>query len=170
MNVDGIDALLRVARRVSEGEPLTTDLMGQEAVPTALRLVVAAVALTAADQPVNKKAVTTAAPAARSASYRDHSQLLDDVKEHLPALVEAQLQLVGVAVTAADLGRQLEHAHQIIRDERARRENAETELAHVLSYARELHWQLRPERDAILRERQQKVRVLRPVEDPDPGT
>jgi len=65
---DEPDAVICVAWRVAEREALTTDLMGKEGVPTALRLVVAAVALTAVDQPVNKKALSTAAPAARSAS------------------------------------------------------------------------------------------------------
>lgn len=160
---DDLEALIRVARRVAEGEPLTTELMGEEGVPTALRLVVAAVALTAADLPVNKKALTTAAPAARSASYRDHPELLESVKVHLPALVQAQLGLVGVEVTAAGLSQQLENANRIIREERVRREDAERQLAHVLAYARELHWHLRPERDAIIRERHQKVRRLRGV-------
>jgi len=31
----------------------------------------------------------------------------------------------------------------------------------VSSYARELHWQLKPEREAMLRERAEKVRPLR---------
>lgn len=162
---DDLEALIRVARRVADGEPLTTELMGKEGVPTALRLVVAAVALTAADQPVNKKALTTAAPAARSASYRDHPELLESVKTYLPALVQAQLELVGVKVTAAGLSQQLENANRIIREERVRREDAEQQLKHVLSYARELHWHVRAERDAIVRERQEKVRKLRPVSD-----
>jgi len=162
---DDLDALIRVARRVAEGEELTTGLMGEEGVPTALRLIVAAVALTAADQPVNKKALTTAAPAARSASYRDHAELLEHVKTCMSALIQAQLGLVGVEVTAAGLSQQLENANRIIREERVRREEAERQLTHVLAYARELHWHLRPERDEILRERKEKVRPLRAVED-----
>ena len=76
---DAILALMRVARRVNDGETLTTDLMGEEGVPVDLRLVVAAVALTAADLPVNKKSIISSAPAARSAAYRDHSELLEEV-------------------------------------------------------------------------------------------
>ena len=158
---DDIDALIRVARRVAEGEALSTDLMGEEGVPVDLRLVVAAVALTAADRPVNKKSITTSAPAARSATSRDHAELLEAVKEVLPALVQAQLGLAGVSVTAAELGRQLEEANRVIRDERVRREEAEKRLEHVSSYARELHWQLKPEREAMLQERAEKVRPLR---------
>ena len=77
---DEPDAVICVAWRVAEREALTTDLMGKEGVPTALRLVVAAVALTAVDQPVNKKALSTAAPAARSASYRDHAKFLENAR------------------------------------------------------------------------------------------
>jgi hypothetical protein len=160
---DDIDALMRVAQRISNGETLSTELMGEEGVPTALRLVIAAVALTAADQPVSKKALTTAAPAARSASYRDHAELLSDAKEFLPALVQAQLKIVGVTVTATGLAEQLENANRIIREERVHREYLENQLEHVLAYARELHWHLRPERDEILREKRDKVRLLRSV-------
>jgi hypothetical protein len=77
---DELDVVIRVARPVAEGEALTTDLIGKEGVPTAMRLVVAAVALTAADQPVNKKALSTAALAARSASYRDHAKFFENAK------------------------------------------------------------------------------------------
>lgn len=158
---DAISALIRVARRVASGEALTPDLMGEEGVPVDIRLVVAAVALTAADLSVNKKSITTSAPAARSATYRDHSELLKEVKEVLPALVQATLGLAGTKVTAVELSRQLEEANRVIRTERLRREEAEMRLEHVASYARELHWQLKPEREALLREREQKVSPLR---------
>ena len=164
MNDDDLQALLRAARRVADGEPLTSELMGQEGVPVSLRLVVAVVALTAADQAVSKTAILTAAPAARSATYRDHAGLLEEARTALPALVRAQLGLVGREVSAADLAEQLQDAHRTIRDERARRERAEADLAQVAAYARELHWQLKPEREELLRERAEKVRTLRPVE------
>jgi hypothetical protein len=158
---DAILALMRVARRVNDGETLTTDLMGEEGVPVDLRLVVAAVALTAADLPVNKKSIISSAPAARSAAYRDHSELLEEVMEVLPALVQATLRLAGTKVTAVELSLQLEEANRVVGRERLRREEAEMRLEQVASYARELHWQLKPEREALLREREQKVRPLR---------
>ena len=163
---EGIEALVRAARRVAGGEELTTDLMRTEGVPADLRLVIAAVTLTAADLPVNKKSITTAAPAARSATYRDHAELLGDAKDVLPSLVQAQLGLVGARVTAVELGHKLEEAHQIIRTERLRREEAEMRLEHMASYARELHWQLKPEREELLRERAEKVRNLRSLPSP----
>ena len=125
MSESDIEALLRAARRVAGGEPLTSELMGQEGVPVPLRLVVAFVALTAADQPASKSAILTAAPAARSATYRAHSQLLEACQEVLPALVKAQLALIGVKVTASDLANQLQDANHAIRTERTRRERAE---------------------------------------------
>jgi hypothetical protein len=163
MSQDATDALLRVAGRIAAGEDLTSELMNAEGVPVPLRLVLAAATLTAADLPVNKKSITTAAPAARSATYRDHAELLEQAKTLLPALVQAQLSLVGARVTAVQLGAQLEEANKIISAERARCEEAEQQLQHVTSYARELHWQLRPEHEAALREREQKVRPLRPI-------
>ncbi|WP_305782744.1 hypothetical protein [Symbioplanes lichenis] len=160
MSSDDIAALTRVAARIEAGEDLTTDLMGQEGVPVALRLVIAAVTLAAADMPVNKKSITTIAPAARSATYRDHADLLDQAKAVVPALVQAQLGLAGAKVSAADLARQLEAAHATIEKERRLREEAEERLKHVAAYARELHWQLKPEYEARLREREEKVRYL----------
>ena len=166
MNDSDLEALLRVARRVADGESLTTNLMGEEGVPVPLRLIVAVVALSAADQPVSKSAILASAPAARSATYRDHSELLDAARELLPSLVQAELGLVGVKVTASVLADQLQEAHRTIREERARRERVEVDLQHVLAYASELHWQLKPEREAILLERAEKVRTLRPLPDP----
>lgn len=165
MNDDSIDALMRAARRVDAGEPLTNELLAAEGVPVALRLVLAAGVLTAADRPVNKKSVTAAAPAARSAAYREHAALLDDAVAVLPALVRAQLDSVGVAVSAVDLAAQLARANEVIAHERALRRQAEDDLAHVAAYARELHWAAKPAHDEMLRERREKVRPLRPVED-----
>lgn len=169
MSDDGIAALMRVATRVAAGQRLTTHLMGEEGVPAALRLVLAAVALTAADRAVNKKSIAAAAPAARSATYRDHAELLEQVKTLIPALVQAQLGLVGTHVSASELARQLENANNIIHDERQLRETAEKRLGEIASYARELHWKLKPEYEATLRERIEKVRPLRslPAADAD---
>ena len=173
MNDDGIAALMRVAQRVSGGEPLTTDLMGQENVPVALRLVVAAITLTASDRPVNKKTITTIAPAARSATYRDHVELLEQAKMVLPAFVQAQLGLATSQLSATELGRQLEEANASIHEERLKRIALEKQLQHIASYARELHQRLKPEFDEIMRERSSKVRHLRSrpvVGDPDEST
>lgn len=163
MNGGDLDGLLRVARRVTDGEALTPQLMGQEGVPVPLRLVIAVAVLSAANQPVTKSAILTTAPAARSATYRDHAELLEELTALLPALVRAELDLVGVTVTAAELSDQLQAANRSIREERARRELAEADLEHVVSYARELHWQLKPEHEELLRERKEKVLPLRPL-------
>lgn len=167
MTDESIAAVMRVARRVEAGEELSGELMGAEGVPVSLRLLLAAAALTAADRPVNKKSVTSAAPAARSATYREHADLLDDAVAVLPALVQAQLARVGSQVTAADLSAQLAIAHQVIAEGRALRRKAEDDLAQVAAYARELHWKLKPEHDEMLRERREKVRQLRPVPEAD---
>ena len=164
MSDPGIDALIRAAGRVAAGEKLTGELLGEEAVPVPLRLVLAAAVLAASDRPVTKKAVTATAPAARSATYRDHAQLLDQVTAQLPALVQAQLEAAGTGASVTDLSRQLQQANATIAEERRKREEAELVLEHVASYARELQWQLKPEFDALLREKAEKVRPLRLVE------
>ena len=70
MTEDDVAAVVQVARRIHEGEEWSGELMAQESVPVALRLLMAAVALSAAERPVNKKSITAAAPAARSARSR----------------------------------------------------------------------------------------------------
>ncbi len=163
MSDDGVAALMRVAQRVADGEALTTALLGEEGVPVALRIVVAAVTLTAAGRPVNKKTITTIAPAARSATYRDHAELLEQAKAVLPALVRAQLTLNTSNLSATELARQLEEANQGIHRERHRRIEAEQQLQHMASYAHELHQRLKPQFDELMRERNQKVRHIRSV-------
>jgi hypothetical protein len=172
MSTADMESLMRVAERIKLGEPFSSDLMNDEKVPVPLRLFTAAVALAAADLPVNKKMITTVAPAARSATYRDHAELMERIKVLIPILVNAQLLEVGSSVSAASLGQQLEEANEIIREERVRRKAAESRLAHVISYARELHWALKPEHEAALRETSEKVRVLHavpPEATRDPG-
>ena len=165
--ISDIDRLLRAAARVRAGEGLTAELLAEEGVPVPLRLLVAATGLAAADQPVNKLAMTTSAPAARSAAYRDHADLMERLIQFVPALVHAQLQATRREVSVADLTARLHQAHRTIAQERARREAAEAELADVVSYARELHWQLKPEHEAAMREREEKVRVLRVAPTPE---
>jgi hypothetical protein len=160
---DDIAAFLRAAGRVAAGEDLTGELLGEEGVPVALRLLLAAAVLAAADRPVTKKSITTVAPAARSASYRDHAEILEEVCSHVPALVQAQLRVAADGPSVTDLSRQLQDAHRRIESERARRQEAESQLQHVISYARELHWKLKGEYDAIIREKTEKVRPLRPL-------
>ncbi|MGI5515212.1 hypothetical protein [Streptomyces sp. CA-106131] len=163
MSDAGIEALMRAAARVKDGEAFSSDLLVQEGVPVTLRLVLAAAALAASDRPVNKKSVTTTAPAARSATYRDHAELLEQVTTVLPALVQAQLDRAGSGASVTDLARQLQEANRIIQKERELRQRAELERDHVASYARELHWKLKDEYDTIIREKSEKVRHLRPV-------
>lgn len=162
MSDDGIEALMRAAARVTGGEALTGALLAQEGVPVALRLVLAAAALTASDKPVNKKSVTASAPAARSATYRDHAELLEQVTTVLPALVQAQIGNVGGGASVTDLARQLQEANLTIQKERETRQRVELQLEHVAAYARELHWRLRDDYDALIREKTEKVRHLRP--------
>lgn len=166
MSDDGIEALMRVATRVQDGEAFSGELLVQEGVPVALRLVLAAAVLAASDRPVNKKSVTTTAPAARSATYRDHAELLEQVTTVLPVLVQAQLDRADSGASVTDLARQLQEANRTIQRERERREEAERQLSHVASYARELHWKLKDEYDAVIREKTEKVRHLRPVAEP----
>lgn len=165
-DLDAIGRLLSAAARVKGGDRLTTELLTEEQVPVPVRLLVAAAALAGADQPLTKKSITEAAPAARSAVYREHKDLLDALQDLLPSLVAAQLQPVVREVTVAEVTRQLELANATVEEERKLRDQAEADLAQVVAYARELHWRLKPEYDDMVRERAAKVRPLRPVDEP----
>lgn len=165
MSDDGIDALLRAARRVAAGEALNGDLLTEEKVPARLRLVLAATALVAADKPASKRAIVEAAPAAWSATNRNHAELLDDIKNFLPDLVASQLALAGTAPTATALRQQLDEANASIDRERKRRQDLEQQLHQLRQYAMELHRRLKPEFDAVMRERAEKVRTIHPVPD-----
>lgn len=160
---DGIDALIRAARRVAAGEPLTGDLLTEETVPVRLRLVLAATALTAADLPASKRAIVDAAPAAWSATYRNHAELLDDIKTYVPVLVAGQLELLGAMPTSADLRVQLDQANASVARERKRIGELEEELRQLREYTLQLHRRTKPEYDAMMAERDKKVRRLRPV-------
>lgn len=161
---DGIDALMRAARRIAAGEPLTGDLLTEEKVPARLRLVLAATALTAADLPASKRAIVDAAPAAWSATYRNHAQLLEDIKTFVPGLVASQLELLGAMPTSADLRLQLDQANTSVDRERKRVAELEEELRQLRAYTLELHRRTKPEYDAMMAERDKKVRRLRPVD------
>lgn len=162
---DGIDALIRAARRVAAGEALTGDLLTEEKVPARLRLVLAATALTAADLPASKRAIVDAAPAAWSATYRNHAALLEDVKRFVPGFVASQLELLGAMPTSADLRLQLDEANASVDRQRKRVRELEEELRQLRAYALELHRRTKPEYDAMMAERATKVRRLRPVEN-----
>lgn len=125
MNPD-IVKLLSAAERVSAGEAPTSDLMAEIGVPVDLRLVVAAVSLAAADQPLTKLSMTTTARAARSAAYRDHNDLMASLKGYIPVFVHAVLSSVRREVSATELAAELEKANETIARERTWRE--ETEL------------------------------------------
>src|SRR6478735_12324144 len=101
MNSD-ITRLLDAADRVRAGEALTSELLAETGVPVALRLLVAATALAAADQPLTKLSMTTSAPAARSAAYRDHGELMAKLKDLIPVLVHAQLESVRREVSRSE--------------------------------------------------------------------
>jgi hypothetical protein len=136
-------------------------------VPARLRLVLAATALTAADLPASKRAIVDAAPAAWSATYRNRAQLLEDIKTFVPGLVASQLEFLGAMPTSADLRLQLDQVNTSVDRERKRVAELEEELRQLRAHTLELHRRTKPEYDAMMAEREQKVRRLRPV-DPSP--
>lgn len=163
---DDIDALLALADTIRNGSDLTADIFNDHGVPVRLRIVLAAAVLAAADRPVNKSSIVDTALVARSATYRNHADLLEAARTAIPALVTAMLDTRVAGPTINGLREQLDQAHASIERERTRRTEIEAELRQARAYALELHRKLKPEYDTMILEQKTKVRTLRTIKDP----
>ena len=132
--------------------------------PVALRAVLAAVALGAADLPVNALSVSKAAGYSRGTAYRHNAEALETVLRAAPVVASALIGRTANTQTVAALAESLQDRDRTIAALRTELRATTTERDMALSYARDLHEQLAPEYEQLVRERQQKVRSLRAVE------
>ncbi|GAA2670662.1 hypothetical protein [Actinoplanes palleronii] len=134
-------------------------------IPVPTRLLLAAAILAAADKPVSIVSLCQVAGVSRGSTYNHHKEAMTSIRENIPVLVRAQLAALGETPRAAELFDQVRERDETIRELRADLKNARRERNTALAYARDLHERLRPEFDAIAREKQEKVRHLRPIRD-----
>ncbi|BCJ42312.1 hypothetical protein GCM10010168_86890 [Actinoplanes ianthinogenes] len=132
-------------------------------IPVPMRLVLAAAILAAADKPVSIVSLCQVAGVSRGSAYNHHKVAMASIRENIPVLVRAQLAILGETPNAAELFDQVRERDETIRELRAELKTARRERNTALAYARDLHERLRPEFEEIARERQEKVRHLRPV-------
>jgi hypothetical protein len=135
-------------------------------VPVTIRAALAAVALAAADRPVNGINVSKAAGYSRGTAYRHNAEALEVVLSASPALAAALLERPTVGRSVTELSQMLQGRDRVIDDLRRQLKVARAERDMTLSYARDLHEQLAPEHDVIVQERKKKVRPLRVIDEP----
>jgi hypothetical protein len=135
--------------------------------PVDQRALLAAVALAAADFPVNNVTVARAAGYSRGTAYRNNKEALDLVVENASLLADGLLDRAGDHQSIQVLSAKLQESNLALQRLRERVNKAERERDIAVSYARDLHQQLAPEYKAIVAEKGQKVRHLRPLQSAD---
>lgn len=132
-------------------------------VPVPARLLVAAVVLAAADKPVSTVNVYEVAAVSRGSAYNHHKAEMALIRGCVPAMVRAQMALLGSTAQTAELDEQVRERDESIRklgeDNRRLREEHDA----AVGYARDLRERLRPELEAIANEQAEKVHTFRPV-------
>ncbi|GAA0456849.1 hypothetical protein Ade02nite_05840 [Paractinoplanes deccanensis] len=168
-DVDSLEALhlasaaYAEAQRDSEASAELSMHLGN--IPVPARLMLAAAVLAAADKPVSIVNVCQVAGVSHGSTYNNHKEAMASIRENIPVLVRAQLAVLGETPSAAELFDQVHERDETIRELRAELKAARQERNTALAYPRDLHERLRPEFEAIAREKQEKVRYLRPLPD-----
>lgn len=132
-------------------------------VPVPMRVVLAALTLAAADQRLTGANLAAAGGFSRGSTLRDYGDLVGTVKRAAPHVVRAQLGPTSEGPSRTELAAELQQRNDTIAALRDRLELQQQDLDVALSYARDLHEQLRPEFEALAVERATKVRPLRAV-------
>ena len=168
-DVDSLDTLhlAAAAYAVALREGADSAALGEHLgnIPVPARLMLAAAILAAADKPVSIVSLCQVAGVSRGSTYNHHKEAMASIRENIPVLVRAQLAVLGETPAAAELFDQVRERDETIRELRAELKSARRERNTALAYARDLHERLRPEFEAIAREKQEKVRHLRSLPD-----
>jgi hypothetical protein len=164
---DGMDELVEALRGIGVDQEAAQVLDTLRSLPVVLRAALAAVALGAADKPVNALSVSKAAGYSRGTAYRHNSDALEVVLRAAPSVASALIGRADAGQTIAGLAATLQERDRIIAGLRSELRSAAAERDLALSYARDLHEQLAPEYEQIIRDRRQKVRALRSVTTDD---
>jgi hypothetical protein len=160
---DEMHELLDALRSIGGDQEVVQVLDALRNLPVVLRATLAAVALGAADKPVNALSVSRAAGYSRGTAYRHNSDALEVVLRAAPSVASALIGRADAGQTIAGLAATLQERDRIIAGLRSELRSAAAERDLALSYARDLHEQLAPEYEQIVSDRKQKVRALRSV-------
>ena len=136
-------------------------------IPVAQRALLAAVALAAADRPVNSVTVARSAGYSRGTAYRNNKPILDLVVKHAGQLADGLLHRARDHRSILELSTRIKERDEALTRWRDRAKQAERDRDIAIGYARDLHQQLIPEYKAIVSEKDRKVRHLRSTAPPD---
>lgn len=164
------DALLEmlhsVAASMKVGEK--SDIAAEiRRLPVVLRAALGAVALTAADRPLNGVTLATAASFSRGTAYRHNREAINLLVDLAPALVDSMLVNPEKGESLTVLNANLRQRDQTVAELRERLRASENEREMALAYARDLFETVSSEIREIASERARKVRPLRVVESLD---
>lgn len=140
------------------------------AVPVPLRAALGVAYLTGADAPLSENNVAKIGGYSRTTAKSKHGEMLELLRAAVPAVL---MRLSGTARTGIDvaqLSAELQAANETIASLREQLAVARAERETALSYATDLHRQLKPEYEDLLRTRAERVvdvtPRLRPVPSP----
>jgi hypothetical protein len=164
------DALLEVLSRLEKdvaevGQP---DIATQiRSLPVVLRAALGAVALAAADRPLNGVTLAAAAGFSRGTAYRHNREIINLLIEFAPALVDSMLVNSDQGISLTILNANLHQRDETIAELREKLRASENEREMALAYARDLFETVSAEMREIADEKAKKVRPLRVVESSD---
>lgn len=140
------------------------------AVPVRLRAALAVAYLTGADAPLSEKNLAQAGGYSRTTAKAQHGDAIEILRTALPTIFDQLRDQVRTGVNVAEVTAQLQAANKTIATLREQLVAARSEREAAVGYARDLHRQLKPEYEELLRTRAERVidatPRLRPVPSP----
>lgn len=165
IDVNG-DALEKVIKNLAERSALEepNDVIVEfRSLPVVLRAALGAVALVAADRPLNGVTLAAAAGFSRGTAYRHNREAIKLLIDFAPALVDSMLVKTDVGSSLTILSANLRQRDETIAELRERLRASEKEREMALAYARDLFEAVSREVREIADEKAKKVRLLRVV-------
>lgn len=163
------EMLVRLRDRADSGE--LVDVASEvRALPVAIRAALGAVALAAAERPLNWVALAASAGFSRGTAYRHNKEVISGLINYAPALVDTMLAQDVDRESLTELSAKLQDRDATIAGLRERLRVSEAEREMALSYARDLFEVVEAEVREIAAEKARKVRPFRvvgPMNDDD---
>lgn len=174
MNDVSSDALGKAINSFAESSTagdLFDVMVGFRSLPVVLRAALGAVALAAADRPLNGVALAATAGFSRGTAYRHNRETINFLIEIAPTLVELLLARTDQGESLTTLNANLRQRDATIAELREKLRASEKEREMALAYARDLFEAVSSEMREIADEKAKKVRLLRvlePTSDSEP--
>lgn len=164
VNGDALDKVIRNLAERSADEAPSEVIAEFRSLPVVLRAALGAIALAAADRPLNGVTLAAAAGFSRGTAYRHNREAINRLVEFAPALVDSMLNRTEEGSSLTILNANLRQRDKTIAELRERLRASEKECEMALAYARDLFETVSSEMREIAAEKANKVRPLRVVE------